>query len=110
MIPSYQLHSFRIPQLETRQQGDGFDRMQASIDVVAEKEVICMRCFAADSESFYQVVELPGRSEASGVRLHRNRELVLSPMYIPNYRHRCTDMHDITFAHEYLFCLFTYFP
>jgi hypothetical protein len=39
MVPSYQLYTIGVPQLQTRQQGDGFNAEQASVDVVTLLEV-----------------------------------------------------------------------
>jgi hypothetical protein len=43
---------------ESDQEGDGLDRVVASVYVIAHEEVICVRRVAAYAEELLQVVEL----------------------------------------------------
>lgn len=59
VVPSDELDTVRIPQLETRQERDGLDREETSVDVISQEEVIRVRRVPSDSKDLYQVVELP---------------------------------------------------
>ena len=58
----------RISHFETYQQGYSFHRIVASIDIIAQKEIIRVRNIASNAEKLDQVMEL-----AMHVSTNRNR-------------------------------------
>lgn len=56
----------RVTNLQSHQQADCLNGMEAAINVVAHEEIVGFRNVAADSEQFNQVVELAVNVSANG--------------------------------------------
>jgi hypothetical protein len=56
MVSSENGDTIPVAEFERDEEGDGFDRVVATIDVVAHEEVVCVGRVAADSEEFREVV------------------------------------------------------
>lgn len=58
VVPTHELHTARVPQLEARQERNGLEGKQATVHIVAQKQVVGVGCIAANPENLEQVVEL----------------------------------------------------
>ncbi len=66
MISSQDGHSITITEFESDEQGDGFDGIVTSIDVVSHEEVVGVGRVATDAEEFREVVLWVGREGEEG--------------------------------------------
>lgn len=58
MVAADQSNSLRVPYLEGEQQQKGLDRVVASVDEIAHKQIVGLWALATDLEQFLEVVEL----------------------------------------------------
>lgn len=47
-----------VPDFESNEEGDGFDAMMSSINIVAHKEIIGIGYVSSNFEKFHEIVEL----------------------------------------------------
>lgn len=106
VVTSHQLHTIWVPQLEAGQQRYCLYAVKASIDIVSQEQVVGIRAVASNAKDLNQVVVLPTVLSVSmscrfSSRMAANRML---PVNVSYDRYRRTDVHDVAFRHEQLFC------
>lgn len=86
MISAKNGKSVFIANLERNKQGDSFYTVVSSVNVVTHKQVIGVRRWTANSEEFFEIMELP--------------------MDISTNSYRCSYRWDIAFVDQDLFGLY----
>lgn len=58
VVAPNEMHSMRVPELETDEEGDGLYAEETPVDIVAEKQVVRIRTVSSNLEDFQHVKEL----------------------------------------------------
>jgi len=66
MVASEEGDSVSVPHLERQEQKEGFNAVSASINIVPQKDVVCVGRVPTDLEEFQQIVELSVDVPADG--------------------------------------------
>ena len=88
MVAADQMHTIWVSQFQTDKERYSFDAEHATVDVVAEEQVVCIGTPAADLENLDQIEELP--------------------MNVADDGDGRADMDDVALAHQQFLSLGTY--
>lgn len=72
VVTAEDCYSIAVPQLESDEEGDSFDGVIASVNVISHEEVVCVGRVAADAEEFRKIM-LDTRVEGNGGLTMRSR-------------------------------------